>query len=106
MKVTVWQAPFEQTFIDFNPKADYRPVWQETMAEATLESLFTRYQRVDPDSGPWPPEGYEARSLSVGDLVQIDGAVYAVEPVGFRRVSLWRLRIRRWLRGGAVAWRK
>lgn len=103
MKVTVYQAPFRQTCEGYSPEADYEAVWSETLQlddlgnppeHSLLESLWTRYQRVDEETGPWPPEGYEARSLSIGDLVEVvfehDAEVMWWSPVsvGWERVFI------------------
>lgn len=108
MKFRIYQAPFEQTAFGFDPSADYECVWTDEFAEVALakelgffglgagpdfveadvtpmlDVIFRDFQRVDPDTGPWPPEGFTGRSLSVGDVVVIDGwAAFSVEPLGF-----------------------
>ncbi len=98
MRFTIYQAPFEQTSRGYDPNADYGKVWEGELDESLhrrradwptadgsdlLESIFQDFQRVDPGSH-WPPEGYEGRSLSVGDVVVLDGwAAYSVEVQGF-----------------------
>lgn len=91
MRFSILQAPFDQTATGFRASADYAVVWEGEVAgelppDATdvLGELYKGFQRVDPETGPWPPEGYEGRSLSVGDVVLLDGwAAFSVEPVGF-----------------------
>lgn len=92
MKFAIYQAPFEQTALGYAAGADYERVWEGELdglpalgeADAALNRVWVDFQRVDPDDGPWPPEGYRGRSLSVGDVVVLDGwAAFSVEPLGF-----------------------
>lgn len=95
MRFEIFQAPFEQTAWGYDQNADYESVWtgevehdlevlEPTEATPALERIFRDFQRVDPDEGPWPPDGYTGRSLSVGDVVVLDGwAPFAVEVLGF-----------------------
>lgn len=94
MKFEIFQAPYRQTYGGYDQSADYEPVWagevddlevlETTEATPALERIFRDFQRVDPDLGSWPPEGYTGRSLSVGDVVVLDGwAPFAVENLGF-----------------------
>jgi hypothetical protein len=97
VKFTVYQADFQKTAMGYNPDAAYEKVWDGVLSgdvdrlndlTPVLESIFVLLQRVDPDTGPWPPAGYNGRSLNVGDVVVIDGwAAYAVEPLGFKAVE-------------------
>jgi len=96
----LWQAPFEQTCMGYDAGADYARVWSGEVPDADhyrrtarqpveevsdlLEAIWTTFQRVDPETGPWPPEPYAGRSLSVGDVIVLDGwAAFAVEVAGF-----------------------
>lgn len=101
MRFSIYQAPFEQTALGFQPGADYEVVWEGELvftgwvhppdgsADDLLGVIWVDFQRVDPETGPWPPEGYTGRSLSVGDVVVLDGwAAFAVEPLGFSAVDL------------------
>lgn len=100
MNFALYQAPFEQTAFGYTAAADYKRVWAadfegELPPDVTeaLEAIWTGFQRVDPETGPWPPEGYEGRSLSVGDVIVLDGwAAFAVEGVGFAVVPSFDLR--------------
>lgn len=85
--VRIWQADFEDTAMGFNTMANYEVVWTEPNDGASLESLWTRFQRVDPDTGPWPPETYTGRSLSIGDVIEIDGCFWTPEPIGWRELT-------------------
>jgi hypothetical protein len=94
MKVCIWQAEFAETALGFNGEAVYRLLWEEDGSEylagdpaAAPESVWTRFQRVDPDEGPWPPEGYKGRSVSIGDVVEIDGIAWTPAAVGWDRVE-------------------
>lgn len=104
MRFSIYQAPFERTALGFQPGADYEVVWEgelddaiftgrppDASADDLLGVIWVDFQRVDPETGPWPPEGYTGRSLSVGDVVVLDGwAAFAVEPLGFSAVDLFR----------------
>lgn len=85
--VRIYQAPFEQTAMGFKADADYEAVWSEPNDDASLESLWTRFQRVDAEFGPWPPAGYTGRSLSIGDVVEIDGSYWTPLAVGWRELD-------------------
>lgn len=87
MKLRIHQAPFEETAFGFTPEAAYSVVWEEETTEADLEAIWTRFQRVDPYRGPWPPEGFTGRSLSIGDLIEIDGRFWTPVAVGFEEVQ-------------------
>jgi hypothetical protein len=97
MRFEIWQAPFEQTSFGYVNGAHYERVWEGRAGSSRdfattnapdvsplLEQIFHDFQRVDPETGPWPPEGYEGRSLSVGDVIVLDGwAPFSVESLGF-----------------------
>lgn len=92
MRYAIYQAPFNQTAWGYSPTADYELVWEGELFEAeggadatgALDVIWSGFQRVDPDTGPWPPEGYVGRSLSVGDVIVLDGwAPFSVENLGF-----------------------
>jgi hypothetical protein len=98
MRYAIYQAPFVQTALGFQEGAEYELVYEGSVAdspsgdmEGLLSLIWTGFQRVDPETGPWPPEGFEGRSLSVGDVIVLDGwAPFAVEPLGFAAVDLFR----------------
>ena len=52
---------------------------------AALERVFSDFNRGSPTFVG--DEAYPQRSLSVGDVVQVDGLLYAVAPVGFDLVG-------------------
>lgn len=55
-------------------------VYDETKTYAMpLDDIFKENQHLD-SSRPW----YEGRSLSMGDLIEVDGRCWAVERVGFK----------------------
>lgn len=99
MRFSIHQAPFEQTAFGFRAAADYAVVWEGEVAgelppdvTPVLGALWEGFQRVDPETGPWPPEGYTGRSLSVGDVIVLDGwAPFSVEPLGFAAAPLFEL---------------
>jgi hypothetical protein len=53
-----------------------------TTTEA-LEYIYSSNQYIDAVHRPW----YEGRSLSMGDVICINDAAYAVERVGFRELD-------------------
>lgn len=85
--VRIWQAPFDQTAFGFNSDADYTCVWAEPNDGASLEDIWTRFQRVDPHHGPWTPDSYTARSVSIGDVIEIDGCFWTPLPIGWRELT-------------------
>lgn len=105
----IWQAPFKQTATGYDAGAGYERVWKGEVPDAEryaragqpveevsdlLEAIWTTFQRVDPETGPWPPEDFAGRSLSVGDVVVLDGwAAFAVEVGGFSVAQGWPERI-------------
>lgn len=94
-RTRIFQAPFEQTAFGYRADAEYRLVWEENTEGRNLAEIWERFQRVDEKTGPWPPDGYEGRSLSIGDLISIGEFLYTVEPLGFceiggrARASFW-----------------
>lgn len=47
---------------------------------AALENIFARFQGKK-------PEGYSGRSVSVSDLITLDGKTYFTDDYGFKRMS-------------------
>jgi hypothetical protein len=69
---------------------DGRPdTWEGEVPQMGPEEIFRFFNRVDkPDSDRLAGLGYELPSMSVGDIITIDGMLqYRVDPVGFTRVS-------------------
>lgn len=86
--VLVIQAPFRETCMGFDPTADYKLVWFElTSQDYGLEGIWRRFQRVE-EGIQMPPEGYTARSLSIGDVICLNGRFYTPESVGFAELDL------------------
>jgi hypothetical protein len=52
-----------------------------------LEQIFKQNQHLG--DKPW----YTGRSLSVGDIIVIDGDTYAIERVGFKRLPVMKFNI-------------
>ena len=86
IKVAIYQAPFVQTCMGFSDSANYKQVWVELHdGDMTPDQVWRRFQRVDEDM--MPPEGYEGRSLSIGDVFSIGRDMFSPEPVGFRKLT-------------------
>lgn len=85
--IRVWQAPFEQTALGFDPAADYECVWTEPFAGETIDQVWDRFQRVDAEYGPWTPAGYTGRSISIGDVVEVAGRFWTPLVVGWRELT-------------------
>jgi YodL-like len=85
MLTVIYQAPFSQSYMGFDPSYDYRIVWEEENNGRTPEDIWLRFQRVDIDH--MPPDGYKGRSLSVGDVISIGDDFYTPEPVGWKKLS-------------------
>jgi hypothetical protein len=95
MKYEIWSNITRSSSRDYIPSCDgYRPgAWMEKTwsgeiekAELTgnfLEDLFVLFNRDD------RPNGASACSLSIGDVVVLDGNPYEVAPNGFRPVTSW-----------------
>lgn len=91
----IFQAPFEQTAMGHNEDAEYVAVWAGVIDtegrydETVLDRLWTKFQRVD--DAHMPPVGYTGRSLSVGDVVQIEDGDesrwWACEPLGWKQID-------------------
>lgn len=62
------------------PRERYKLVWTEAMDSYPAPDDI--YYRFNTDH----PEAYRGRSLSVGDLVEIDGDVFFCDNVGWKQV--------------------
>lgn len=71
---------------DFALRAE---TWEGDVARMSLEEIFRFFNRVEFADGERLEEiGYDLPSLSVGDIVTIDGdEQWRVAPVGFERVD-------------------
>lgn len=73
----IYQASFSLTAMGFRSTAPYRIAWSEKTDGREIDAVWTRFQRID--IGMMPPEGYEGRSLSIGDVVSIGFKFYTPE---------------------------
>jgi len=48
--------------------------------ETTLERIFSKFQGAKPD-------GYTGRSVSVSDMIKLDGKTYFTDSYGFKKLS-------------------
>ena|SRR5215203_182972 len=101
MRFRIWQSSdYAITAMGYKPNAEMACVWDASGVEHDLHDtdgsmkilgrIFHDFQRVDENH--MPPEEYKGRSLSVGDVVQIErdtGATewWAVEPVGWKEIE-------------------
>lgn len=92
MEFHIYQAPVgEGAFGDsFDSSHPWKHVWTGTLPHHredvdALNKLFAKFQRIDENR--MPPDGYMGRSLSMGDLVQLDGRWYFCAAVGWTPVG-------------------
>lgn len=69
--------------VDFN--TNYKKVYEfeetyEGNINALLEGIYVRFQGLK-------PSGYSGHSLSVSDIVVVDGIKYYVDDIGFKKLS-------------------
>ena len=69
----------EKMGLTFNPN-DYKIVYKGTMDVEDAEDVYMRLQYTK-------PQGYKGHSLSVSDLVQMDGKTYFCDSYGFKDVT-------------------
>lgn len=87
-QVTILQIPTEsrdrRKFMPFNSKdfdpSIYTEVYSGTMDVEDAEDVYMRLQWTK-------PQGYKGHSLSVSDLVQMDGKTYFCDSFGFKDVT-------------------
>ena len=60
-------------------KSLYSPVYSGDMNVGSLDEVYSQLQGRKPD-------GYKGHSLSVSDLIRVDGKTYFVDDFGFRKV--------------------
>ena len=60
---------------------DYNEVWHGSMDIEDAEDVFMRLQGKK-------PEGYKGHSLSVSDIVIIDGTTFFCDEIGFKKITL------------------
>jgi hypothetical protein len=88
----ILQAPFKDSALGFAPSAVYECVWEGEGAvdrlgepEALLDTIWTQFQRVGGET--LPPEGYRGRSLSIGDVIELNGTRwYTPEPGRWKQI--------------------
>ena len=69
----------EKMGLDFD-RSDYKEVWSGEMEVEGPEDVFVKMQGLK-------PKGYKGHSLSVSDLVEIDGVLYYCYSYGFEEVT-------------------
>lgn len=56
------------------------PVGEDEDVNVTLEYLYMKFQGIK-------PEGYTAHSVSVSDVIVLDGTAYYVDNYGFQKID-------------------
>lgn len=64
--------------IEYNPSL-YSSVYKGDMTVGSLDDVYRKLQGTK-------PEGYTGHSLSVSDLVKVDGSTYFVDEFGFKKI--------------------
>ena len=93
MIIQIYHATeYGQRFFEFEPGNKMEMVWQgdtndlgvtdEQVGDNFLNDVFRIFNIEH-------PEDYEARSLSVGDVVRLGGFYFAVQKVGFKHIPSW-----------------
>lgn len=84
----IWQCPADEAFDrhGYHPELCWAMVWRDTLRSEAPDAIFREFQRVE-EGVHWPPDGYEGRSLTCGDLVNCDGTWYYCAPVGWNEVK-------------------
>lgn len=63
---------------------DYECVWEESAdSDTSLDDIWSRFQRGGEDC----PEDYRGRSMSEGDIIDLDGYLFYCEPVGWKELK-------------------
>lgn len=82
-KVTVWSA-FAAAAIERGAGKYKAPDWSGDVDVANPDDAWRFFNRIDrADSQRLAGVGYTLPSLSVGDLLTIDGTTYLCRPLGF-----------------------
>jgi hypothetical protein len=89
----ILQAPFKDSALGFAPSAVYECVWEGESEvdrlgepEALLDAIWMQFQRIGGDT--LPPEGYRGRSLSIGDVIELNGMRwYTPEPGRWKQIT-------------------
>lgn len=84
----IWQCDPRYAFDGhgYHPELGFRRVWRDETRSPGPEEIFTEFQRVE-EGVHMPPEGYEGRSLTCGDLINLDGRWLYCAPVGWEDVA-------------------
>lgn len=62
---------------------DYDSVWEENIdSDTNLNDIWTRFQHEGEDC----PEGYRGRSLSVSDIVDLEGHLFYCDSIGWKEL--------------------
>lgn len=62
---------------------DYRLLWEGEIKDPNLEDIFRNSQNLDHQQNQFSKD----RSMSVGDLVQIDNTLYFCANIGWKKVE-------------------
>lgn len=77
---TGWQATLKNSGSEDLPRERYRMVWSEKLdSYPDLDDIYERFNLEH-------PEGYAGRSLSISDLVELDGDLYFCDEYRWRQV--------------------
>lgn len=62
---------------------DYDSVWEENIdSDTNLDDIWTRFQHENEDC----PENYHGRSMSVSDIIDLEGHLFYCEPTGWKEL--------------------
>lgn len=66
----------------------YKKMWEDGIdcigGEVTIDILESIYSKFNLSR----PEGFEGHSLSISDIIKMDGVYWYVEPFGFSRIEM------------------
>jgi len=90
MKFEIWSnvsSRRDRFFTGYDPADTMKKSWEDVLnlspnvsVSYILEKLFQKFNQDD------RPNGQTAHSLSIGDVVVLDGKAYAVGTIGFREL--------------------
>lgn len=64
--------------------SDYECVWEESVdSDTSLDDIWSRFQHGSEDC----PDDYESRSMSEGDIIDLDGYLFYCEPIGWKELK-------------------
>lgn len=64
---------------------DYKPVYEGTIEDSSVEDILEKLFEI---FNLYYPEDFEGRSMSVSDIVELDGVYYYCDHVGFKKIIL------------------